>query len=790
MPDTELDDSTIDQPSPVAVGECFADRYVVEGLLGRGGMGVVYRVLDRSLEERVAFKLIDTSTASPRLISRFRREVRLARRVTHRNVAQTYDLGEEDGLRYLTMEYIDGRSLHAFLSEHRGAERLPLIWSVDVARQIALGLAGAHAAGVVHRDLKPSNIVIERGGRAVITDFGIARSIEDPDATTQTLGWLGTPAYMAPEQFEGGPVGPHTDIYALGLILHELVTGRQPIDCRGLKPMQVAMARLRTPTPLVDPLDEGLPAALAALVQRCLAREPELRPRSADELAEGLAEIATRLPSFVPTAPVRGRVGPGERTATATTTTTTTTIPPSGQPLAVLPFILRGPEEHAHVAEALGDELIDLLSMNSGLKVSSSGTTARFAGTRERDPQAIGAELGVEIIVDGTIQILGDKLRIVARLLDVGSGFQHWQEHFEGSLGDIFELQDQVAKRVAEALRLELEQVVYRGEAGPEAIDAYLRARQSARAWVWKQAYVHYQRCLELAPHFKLALAGRAMASLKSWFLPRAPDEANWEPLAEAAVAAAQVHAAELPETQLALGIMAIQRSRYQDAARAFKEALRIAPTYADAHKQLGELELETGRADKGIRRLELARSLDPSFAFALSAMARHHALRDDIARFDDYIARFYAVEDRPSDLPVLFLEICVGAWTGSPERIADATARLRRARGGGPFIDFMRLFSETEVDAPSLLARLDPIREHAPSPRLQTSMMQVAVEAAAFHELDEAALALIEQTTAGPLVDIDWFDRCPILDRLREEPVFEDCLQRVRERAQEIWQV
>ncbi|MCA9684210.1 MAG: protein kinase, partial [Myxococcales bacterium] len=457
MSDTRADD-TIAVRVPIAVGEVFAGRYEIEKILGRGGMGTVFRVRDCEVGEQVALKLLDSMAATTEVVERFRREVRLARRVTHRNVARTYDLGEFQGWRFLTMEFVDGESLRTYVARGRPSPARAL----GFAKQIAEGLAAAHEAGVVHRDLKPANVMIERSGRVVLTDFGIARAVQGSDATMQTGGLLGTPAYMAPEQIAGERVDAPADLYALGLILFEMLTGRLPFS--GETAMAIAMARLHQDLPDLR-AETNLPPTAVAVLERCLARVAADRPSGAGEVAElitaaldecgrdegtlGMPAPATIIPGGIP-----GGVLGGTRSAPATSVPTPTT---SGRTLAVLPFRFRGPESERYVAETLSDELIDVLSTMRGLRVSGSGATARFADASERDPRTIGRELGVDVIVDGTVQMAGKRVRISARLLEVSSGFQMWSERYDGALEDVFELQDTMGKRIAEALRLKLE---------------------------------------------------------------------------------------------------------------------------------------------------------------------------------------------------------------------------------------------------------------------------------------------------------------------------------------------
>ncbi|MSP62343.1 MAG: serine/threonine protein kinase, partial [Myxococcales bacterium] len=248
-------------------------------------MGSVYRVRDRELDEVVALKMLRRDVLElPGMLERFRREVKLARRVTHHNVARTYDIGMHEGEKFLTMELVEGQSLGAQFGEQgpMAAARLAALGCA-----ICAGLEAAHAAGVVHRDLKPDNVMVARDGRVVITDFGIACAC-DASAPARTLGAIGTPAYMAPEQVESDePIDARADLYALGVVLYELATGDLP--WHGRSAFTLAAARLASPPPDPRAKRPDLPAGLAGVILRCMARKPEDRHSSAAEVASALA---------------------------------------------------------------------------------------------------------------------------------------------------------------------------------------------------------------------------------------------------------------------------------------------------------------------------------------------------------------------------------------------------------------------------------------------------------------------------------------------------------------------
>ena len=285
------DSSRTAVPGPVsytplfAPGQLVARRYEIIDLLGSGGMGVVYRARDRELDEVVALKALrpDRTTADPHAVERFRRELRLARRVSHPNVVRTHDIGEASGYRFITMEHVEGRSLADVLEP---AGRLPAAVTVAIAKQLSRALASVHALGIIHRDLKPQNVLLTPQGEVKLTDFGVAELVAGRPAPSER--GIGTPPYMAPEQLLGESLDCRVDVYALGVLVYECLTGRLPFD--GATPAALlARALDGGPRPPGD-IAPGTPERLSHLVLRALASRREDRPGSAAELHDQLAE--------------------------------------------------------------------------------------------------------------------------------------------------------------------------------------------------------------------------------------------------------------------------------------------------------------------------------------------------------------------------------------------------------------------------------------------------------------------------------------------------------------------
>jgi eukaryotic-like serine/threonine-protein kinase len=269
------------------VGSLFAGRYEIQAVVGKGGMGIVYRAHDRDLDDLVAIKTLRSEAVSedPTLLDRFKQEIRLARRITHPNILRTHDLGEVNGLRYLSMEYVKGITLKHLVESD---QILPTPVALRIAKQMCAGLAAAHEAGVIHRDIKPQNIIIEPGGGLKIMDFGIARLTEDRGRTT-TGTVIGTPDYMSPEQARGLPLDFRSDIYSTGVVLYEIFTGTLPFEEES--PLAVVLKHVQAPPPSPQARNPKIDPKVSAIILRCMQKDPADRFQSVNELYEALTRV-------------------------------------------------------------------------------------------------------------------------------------------------------------------------------------------------------------------------------------------------------------------------------------------------------------------------------------------------------------------------------------------------------------------------------------------------------------------------------------------------------------------
>ncbi|APR87287.1 Putative serine/threonine-protein kinase pknL [Minicystis rosea] len=736
--------------------QVLAHRYEILSLIGAGGMGTVYRARDLELEEMVALKVLRRELVdAPGILERFRREVKLARRVTHHNVARVFDIGEHEGEKFLTMELVDGEPLSAVIAR---VGAMSAARAAEIARAIAEGLMSAHAAGVVHRDLKPDNVLIGKDGRVVISDFGIARGLLDLAGASSTMGMLlGTPAYMAPEQVEGrADIDARADIYAFGALLFELFTGARVWP--GDSPIVVASARLHGPPPDPRTKKPSLPAACAELTLRCLARERHDRPASMAQIVSDLTTIAATVTEVTLTTP-----------RTPAMLAVTPTPAPSGEKtVAVLPFRNGGAHEDDYLAEELTDDLIDALSMTRGLKVRSRGTVARFRGT-DLDPREIGRELGVQVVVDGSVRRARGHVRISARLVSVSDGFQLWAKRFDRPEQEVLSINDEVARAISAALTVDASAAAQRvAPSDPVAIDLYLRARHEYRKF-WPEHVERsvglFEQALALAPDDPLILSGLAVALTRRAFFAGGDGFDVAHRIADRAVQAAP----EMGEAQLALGTVLFHSGAPAEAVRALKKAVARSPGLADAHAALGRLLVEAGAPEDGLRRLEAAIRLDPDAPNVGAEIGRLHAL---FGRWDESEAEMMKLMARDDKFAFWTLRARMALWRrqhelaeayllelGDSEKsllIPQMILELARARKlpGGMMPD-IEIFTALKSGG---------LRRRALS-------YQLRAEIFGFLNDGDRAIEAIAGALENGLIDREWLERCPILDVARAHP-------------------
>jgi len=751
---TQLSQPAARDSAPVLPPSVVADRYEILGLLGMGGMGRVYRAHDRTLDEIVALKMLRAELLdTPGVRERFRQEVKLARRVTSPHVVRTFDLGQHGDDHFLTMEYIDGRSLAQQIDDGP----LAIDETAKIARDVAAGMAAAHAVGVLHRDLKPDNVLIARTGRIVITDFGIAIASSGTTATDDSF--TGTPAYMAPEQVEPTTaIGPAADVYAFGAIVFEMLTGARPFD--GFGPMQIARARLTEPVP--DPrAHRAVPEVLAELVMRCMARDPR------DRFDDGAALVAALAREIAE--PARGRDGEIHHVVPAR----------SSRSVAILP--LRASDDLAEVADGLGEEIVDALSQTRALRVRPLASVRKGAAV-DADARELGRTLGVDVVVDGSVRRRGDEVRIAARAVGVADGFLLWASHVDTRADALLAATDEVVRAIANALTVELVVPARASTVDPRATELYLSAKARLRAhWVaapFDSIVADLERAHALAPDDAAIIATLATACARQAFFTA--DDSYFvtaRELSARAIAAAP----GLGEAWFARAVALLYSGDVAEAAGALARALHRTPGFAMAQAMLGGIMLEAGRLDLALVHLEAAESLDP-FGLAHVDLPRAYIYAD---RWDDAMRELEDARVAPRFTNRVFDDIAIARyrmWRGELAELAE----LEPGELPSALVDFYAIASRVHrtrrFDADDR-ARAASIVDVS-SPRMRATFCQFIAELLLFAGDSDEALAWIERGVDSGLQDYMWLERCPLLAPLRERPRFRELAALVAERA------
>jgi eukaryotic-like serine/threonine-protein kinase len=771
--------------TPTLTGPVAIDgRYELISLLGEGGMGSVYKARDLALDEIVALKtlkarFIDDEKAG----ERFREEVKLARRVTHRNVARTYDLGIFDGVPYFTMEYIEGQDLDSLL-RRRGP--LTAADFVDLARPICAGLAAAHDVGVIHRDLKPANVIVAADGRVVITDFGIARAAGASTGLTGEGPTLGTPAYMAPEQIETAQKLDHrADIYALGVMFFEMLSGTLPFE--GKTALAMALARVVHEPRRLDAAAPGVPSELVELVAKCLKRNPAERFDRLEEISKVLEAIADGL-QIGPASQRYARVTEElhrEPQEDAGFAETLMIAPRSPTTIAVLPFRHGSAEEDAYTAEGLTEDLIDSLSRSPTLRVRPRGAVMSFKASTS-EPREIGESLNVQVVVDGSLRRAGDALHVRVALISVHDGFQVWGRRFVASTADLFAISDEAATRIVEALGDALAQA----SAGPvdtDAIELYLQARQKMHSlWYSEMEPVIglLEAALRTAPEDPRILSAAAMARARASFFDAAKREVNLE-LAERYARRAMALSPLRVEPRLALARVYFDRLEFRAALEMLREAVRIAPSNEEAHDFLGRMLRETGPAGEATFHLRASLEINPNLWKTRYELAQLLALVGSWQEVDEVLAL-------PVDPEGPFAEIRdairsrTDLWRGEPRWIPDEFDLSRPPEGksirrGWHYRNELMLTRKISAGHQSWLDEL--VTQSHESSRFRLLAHQLRAEAYLYVAEESRAIGEIESAVGSGLIDLVWLQRCPLLCGLRDLPQHRDWVARIQAR-------
>jgi len=632
---------------PLAPGARFGTHEIV-AFLGAGGMGEVWRARDTRLDREVALKVLppatlDDETARARLL----REARLASKLNHPHVCTIHEVGEAEGRTFVAMELVEGRSLSALVSH--GA--LPAEQVLRFGEQLADALAHAHEHGVVHRDFKSGNVVITTEGRAKVLDFGLAKRLAGEDASEATTAsydtrtapgvLAGTLAYMAPEQLRGKAADARSDIWALGVVLYEMVSGRRPFQ--GQTGFALSSAILNEPPPA---LPAGAPGGLRGVIERCLEKEPAQRYQHAAEVRaalEALQSGAAVAPWKAPGRDAARRRWLGVAAVFVAAGAVLLTfdvaglrmrlrggaVPPVIDSLAVLPLEnLSGDPEQQYLADGIHEALITDLTALSGIRrVIARSSVMRFRKLDE-PLSRIARELGVDGLITGSVLRSGDRVRVTAHLIRAGTDQQLWADRYERELRDVLSLQNDVVAAITRAIRLRLTpqqqaRMARVRSVNPESHEAYLKGM----FFLNKRTPAGFAKGLELVqqaidkdpsdplPYAGLALGIAIIAHGSGSVTPRVDF-----PRARTAALKALELDESLPQAHAALAAVKLYFDYdWPGAEREFRRALELNPNLADAHLHYSAYQNLFGHNDEALAEARTTQRLDPLSALNTS---------------------------------------------------------------------------------------------------------------------------------------------------------------------------
>jgi len=698
---------TLQTPIELARRSTFANRYEVIEELGRGGMGKVYRVFDKKIEEEVALKLLKPEiSADKKTIERFRNEIKFARKIAHRNVCRMYDLSEEEGTQYITMEYVPGEDLKSTIKRvgPLGAGK-----AIFIAKQVCEGLAEAHHLGVVHRDMKPSNIMIDKEGNAHVMDFGIARSVETKGITGEGV-MIGTPEYMSPEQAEAKETDHRSDIYSAGVILYEMVTGRVPFE--GDTALSIAMKHKSETPPNPKDINAQVPEDLSILILRCMEKDKEKRHQTAEELLSELTKIEKGIPSTERVLPKKKPITSKEITvqfklkklfipalvviAAAIISIVVWQLLPqkeavselSSKPrIAVLPFDDLSPQkDQEYFCDGLADELINALTHVKGLDVLARYSSFSFKD-KEMDIREICNTLNAETVLGGSVRKSGNRLRIMTYLVN-SEGSQMWSEKYEREMKEVFAIQDEISLAIVNKLKVNLlgeEQAAIqkRPTEDMEAYDLYLKGiyyKNKVHPDDLMKGIEYLQKATEKDPNFALAHVeiGNIYANF-AILCKLSPNEVY--PKAKAALKKAMEIDDSLGEAHtLAADISTWYDWDWRAAEKGYKRAISLNPSLESAHSMYALYLYIQGRFDEAITEIKLAQQLNPLNAdpYGWAGIINLSAGRHDEAM--EQVQK--AMEINPNSPVVLFLAGYVWAIKGMYQEAIDALKKSYELSG------------------------------------------------------------------------------------------------------------
>ncbi len=750
--------------------------YEILAPLGAGGMGEVYRARDRRLDRDVAIKVLPEHLASDqRALERFEREAKAVASLSHPNILAIHDFGSDEGIRYAVTELLDGHTLREHLEGGTVTSRKAIEWALQTAQ----GLAAAHEKGIVHRDLKPENIFVTRDGRVKILDFGLARAavVPDPADTASRAGTvaeatepgtvLGTVGYMSPEQVRGKPADARSDIFAFGSLFYEMLTGRRAFQAESAVETMSAILT-DEPAEFGAKAERALPAGLERILRRCLEKSPLERFQNARDV--GFAIEAVSGLSAAGTSAAH-RPEPGTKRS-----------------VAVLPFRdLACKPENADLGLGLADAATTELASLRSLLVRPTAAILKYHACGV-DPHQAARELGVDAVVDGNFQRYGSRLRVTVQLVRATDGRSLWGSKIDTSLDDIFEMQDQVSRKIAEALEVEMtpEEERRRSRAARpagEAYELYLKGRASLFRGTLADvnaAIEAFEQARDADPRFALAWAGLS-ASYLNLALNYEP-EGEWQARAEEMCDRALAIDRDLPEGRYLRGAMFWTPRNGFDHASAMREfiaAITGRPNLSEAHDRLAVLLDHVSMIEESLKECDTAIAINPADGLALvqTGLSHYHL---------GHYERALAISEQASahnPAAWIFHQIahCLVRLGKLSEAAATVDRTLRQFPNDVLFYPIRGIIAAAEGDAAR--ARQE-IQRTIQNRKAFIHYHHAQHDVACIHTLlgeTEEALRWLSDAAHNGFPCYRFFEIDPLLDSIRAEPGFRSLMAELR---------